>query len=301
MAKFSEQTLDNWRKPASESEEQKISNAISMIKDAVNSHEILKTKSTEFIIQGSYGNNTNVRLDSDIDVCVMLKDTFFSIYREGANSEMYGFTDGTNSYEDYKKWIIEALVKKFGQENLKIGNKSIKINSNTYRVQADVVPAFQYRNYTNDKNNDPQNYTEGIKFISSQGEEVINYPKIHIENGISKNTDTNRKYKRTVRLFKRIKYKMIEEGHSVSNSITSFLIESLLWNTPNYVFVTSENWNSILKNSITHLYNQTLSDEYCKDWGEVSEHFFLFHNARKWNRIDVNNFLVQLWNYLELE
>ena len=49
MAKYSEETLNSWRKPASESEEQKISNAISMIKDAVNSHDILKDNDIEFI------------------------------------------------------------------------------------------------------------------------------------------------------------------------------------------------------------------------------------------------------------
>ena len=51
MAKYSEETLDAWRKPASETEEQKISNAISMIKDAVNAHDSLKNKDIEFIVQ----------------------------------------------------------------------------------------------------------------------------------------------------------------------------------------------------------------------------------------------------------
>lgn len=98
MTKFSEQTLDTWRKPSSKSEEQKISNAITMIKAAVNSHESLKEKSTEFIVQGSYGNNTNVKLDSDIDVCVMLKNTFYPEYRDGTTDADYGFTNGADNF-----------------------------------------------------------------------------------------------------------------------------------------------------------------------------------------------------------
>ncbi len=300
MAKFSEETLDNWRKPASESEEQKISNAITMIKDAINAHEILKPKSTEFIIQGSYGNNTNIKIDSDIDVCVMLKETFYTHYPDGKTDGDYGFTAGTNSFTDYRKWIVEALNKKFGNENIDAsGNKSIKVHSNTYRVQADVVPAFQYRNYQNDKSNNADNFIEGIKFFSLQSEEVINYPKIHVENGVKKNTNTGRSYKRTVRLYKRIRNKMIEDKLPVPDSIRSFLIEGLLWNTPDAIFNNAKTWNDLLRNSILHIYKHTKDENLSKDWGEVSEHFYLFHNERKWKREHVTNFLTQMWNYLE--
>jgi Nucleotidyltransferase domain len=302
MAKYSEETINNWRQPASESEEQKISNAITMIKDAINAHEILKPLSTEFVIQGSYGNNTNIRVDSDIDVCVMLKETFYTNYPDCKTDSDYGFKEGTNSFTDYRKWIVEALNKKFGKENVDAsGNKSIKVHSNTYRVQADVVPAFQYRNYQYDKSNDADNFIEGIKFFALQGEEVINYPKIHVENGITKNTNTGRSYKRAVRLYKRIRNRMIEDKLPVPESIRSFLIEGLLWNTPDSIFNNAKTWNDLLRNSILHIYKHTKDEELSKDWGEVSEHFYLFHNGRKWNREHVAIFLTQMWKYLEYQ
>lgn len=191
------------------------------------------------------------------------------------------------------------MIAKFGSGNVTVGNKSIKIKSNSYRVQADVVPAFQYRNYSNDTRNDPNNFIEGIKFFSSQGEEIVNYPKVHIKNGIGKNTSTHRRYKRAVRLYKRIRNKMIEDGLPVPNSIKSFLIEGLLWNTPNNIFNDAQSWNDLLKNSIVHIYNHTKEEDKSEDWGEVSEYFYLFHSGRKWNREHVTNFLVQMWNYLE--
>ena len=299
MPAFNEQTLDNWRKPPSENEEQKISNAISMIKDAVKAHDKLKDKNIEFVIQGSYGNNTNVKLDSDIDVCAMLKDTFYSEYREGATDKDYGFTDGGNSFDDYKGWVIEAMINKFRHQHVTTGNKSIEIRSNTYRVQADVVPAFQYRNYKYEKNNNIDNFIEGIKFFSSDNTPITNYPKVHVENGITKNNNTQRSYKRTVRLYKRVRNKMIEDGITVSGNIRSFLIEGLLWNVPNNIFTSANTWNETLRETIIVLYNSTKTEEGCKEWGEVSEHFYLFHTHRKWNREDTNAFLVQMWNYLE--
>lgn len=298
MPAFNEQVLDNWRKPASDSEEQRISNAITMIKSAVKSHDILKTKDIEFIIQGSYGNNTNVKLDSDIDVCAMLKDTFYTEYREGATDKDYGFTEGTNGYDSYKGYIIEAAQKKFGKENVNPGNKAIYIESNSYHLHADVIPAFQFRNYIYEKYNNANNFIEGIKFFSGNTV-IINYPKVHMENGISKNNDTLRKYKRSVRLYKRIRNKMIEDGMAVSGNLRSFLIEGLLWNVPSNIFTNSNTWNDTLRNTIVSLYNSTNTEEGCKDWGEVSEHFYLFHSGRKWNRTDTNAFLVQMWNYLE--
>lgn len=299
MPAFNEQALDTWRKPPSENEEQKISNAITMIKDAVKAHDKLKDKNIEFFIQGSYGNNTNVKLDSDIDVSVVLKDTVFCQYREGASNKDYGFTDSATTYSDYKSWVIEAMIKKLGNEQIIAGNKSIQIKSNSYHVHADVVPAFQFRNYRYEKNNNPNDFYEGIKFISSEGKEIINYPKRHIANGIAKNDNTLRRYKRTVRLFKRIRNKMIEDGIPVSGNIRSFLLECLLWNVPNNIFTTSDKWNDILRYSIISLYNSLKTEEGCKTWTECSELFYLFHSERKWNREDTNAFLVQMWNYLE--
>lgn len=299
MPKYTEETLDSWRKPASETEDQKIANAISMIKDAIHSDKVLKDKNIEFIVQGSYGNNTNIRIDSDVDVCAMLKDTFYSEYRTGVTKEDYGFIDSSNSYSNYKKAIVDALVRKFGEANVKVGNKAIEIKSNTYRVQADVVAAFQYRNYTQDIKNDPENFVEGVKFYALDSQEIINYPKIHVSNGIKKNDATGRRYKRCVRLYKRIRNAMIDSGLPVPSNMKSFLIEGLLWNTPNATFTNTKTWNDLLRETIIFLYNKTKDDASCKDWGEVSEKFYLFHSDRKWTRNDVNVFLYQMWNFLE--
>lgn len=297
--KYTEDNLNNWTKRSSDTEQQKIDNAISMIKDAINNHAELKDKDIEIFAQGSYANNTNVRIESDVDVNIMLKDTFYDKYKEGKTRDDYGFTEGTNNYDDYKREVLKAVQNKFGIDNIIVGNKSFKIGSNTYRVEADVVPSFQYRDYSYDENNDPKNFIEGTKFFDRDDTEVINYPKIHISNGITKNNDTARRYKRLVRIFKRIKYKMIDDGISVSENITSFLLECLIWNLPNSKLNDYDTWTERVKQAIIYLLNKAKSADDCKDWGEVSERFFLFHSGRKWTVSVVNQFLNQLWNYLE--
>ena len=77
--------------------------------------------------------------------------------------------------------MIKALISKFGAESVSIGNKCININSNSYHVNADVVPCFQYRNYRYIGSRSSEKFVEGIKFFTSNGNyEVINYPKVQI-------------------------------------------------------------------------------------------------------------------------
>ena len=92
---------------------------------------------------------------------------------------------------------------------------------------------------------------------------------------------------------------MVEDGESVNQNITSFLLECLVWNVPNWIFNDYDTWTNRLKESIRFLYNTTKEDKDCKDWGEVSDLLYLFHSGRKWSRADVNAYLLNLWCYLE--
>jgi hypothetical protein len=161
-------------------------------------------------------------------------------------------------------------------------------------VETDVVPTFKYRLYF-----DSGNFVEGVKFKADSGIYVINYPLQHIKNGKQKNSETQRRFKRLTRIFRRIRYKMIDEKILVGDKITSFLMECLVWNVPNDILNENETWNDRLKQAIISLYGCTTEDEKCKAWGEVSEVLYLFHPGRKWTRADVNSYLVAMWSYLE--
>jgi hypothetical protein len=294
MAKFTEETLNNWRYPASDTEETKLANAEKMVREAIADSEELKNKSTEIFGQGSYANDTNVKINSDIDINVCLSDTIFIQIPEGKKQEDFGYSDSDYKFSEYKDAVERALVKKFGRKDVVRNDKCITVLANTYRVEADVVPTFKYN-----RHDDNGGKAIGTKFITDEGYPVINYPLQHIENGKLKNSQTQRRFKRLTRIFKRLRYKMIEDKIPVSDNITSFLIECLLWNVPNKVFNDYDTWTERLKQSIIFLYNNTKEDKDCKEWGEVSELLYLFHSGRKWSREDVNSFLLQAWKYLE--
>lgn len=291
MGQYSEETLCSYCSAVSDTEQARIENAKSMIKSAINDSSEFQGLEYEIFEQGSYANNTNIKVESDIDICVMLTSTFFCNYPDGKTNSDYEHTSGTITYNDYKQRVVRALNKKFVND-IKIGNKSINIRSNSYRVNADVVIAFQYRDYKRLDSNNKDVYTEGIKFISSNNDIIVNYPKEHIKNGISKNKLTGLKYKKLVKIFKTIKGDITND-----DKISSFLIEALIWNTPNNVF-NYTNWSEITQETIRWLYWE-INNNKCSAWGEVSECLYLFNNNRKWTQEDAKDFLLKMWHHME--
>ena len=296
MAKFSEETLNGWRKPPSDSEETKLTNAENRIRQAIAKSDDLKAFEISVFGQGSYANDTNVRLESDVDINVCCTSTFFAQYNKGGvTDQTFGYVSSSQTYDDFKEKVRKALVAEFGSANVRVKNKCFSISENTTRVKADVVPTFELRRFDDAIEG---HVIKGVKYYSGKGEEVINYPLQHIANGKQKNTATQKRYKRVVRIFKKVRYKMIDDGIQVSSHITSFLLECMVWNVPDSVFNLNDNWTKRVKDAIIYIYGQTKNEDDCREWGEVSELLYLFRGSRKWTVKDVNEYMVQMWNYM---
>jgi len=298
MAKYSEDTLTSWTKPPSDSEQTRLETSERMVREAIREDEKLSKKSTETFGQGSYANDTNVRLNSDIDINVRYTGGyFFDLPKDKTEADMGIDKDGPSGYSfsEYKNDVEAALVKKFGRDQVKRNDKCITIIGTAQRIQTDVVPTWNYRRY-----NDNKTYVLGAKFVPDKPTSAItNFPKQHIENAIKKNSNTQRRFKRLTRLHRKLRYKMKDDGLTFNANITSFLLECLVWNVPNRIMNDYDTWTDRLKQSIIYIHEQTKEESTCKEWGEVSELLYLFHSGRKWSRTDVNEYMVQLWNYLE--
>ena len=93
--RYSESVLQSWKSPLSQTEEQRVENTVRMIREAVTSYFKLSDCSMSIFAQGSYANNTNVRQNSDVDICIMSTSTVFCNYVEGKTDKDYGYTPGT--------------------------------------------------------------------------------------------------------------------------------------------------------------------------------------------------------------
>lgn len=286
--KFTEEQLKQYAAPLSDTENQKCLNAIEMVRDALKElgftddnkriqkmHEdtyaysldmrsIYGTRKVRLFVQGSYANNTNVRTQSDVDIAVVQEDVFTTEYRTAASGlpqsdDDYNFSTVAPSEKSFKDEVQECLERKFGRD-VERKNKSIKIHGNSYRKDADSVPCRRYRDYRNDYRKDESNYVRGIVIYPDAGGRIINYPEQHIENGKMKNNDTNRYYKKMVRIIKKMRYLMCESGYKEAEQVSSFGLESLLWNLPNSLFMKYTMYRFEFEEIVDYLY--THKDEF---------------------------------------
>lgn len=266
--KYTEKQICKMASPISQSEDEKCKNAIRMVRDAMKKlnytddgkdirsyiaesysyaldlRQQYNGKKITLLVQGSYANKTNIPAESDVDVAVILESTFVTKYRTGVTDSNYGFTDGTFSVSELKDEVQKALNQHFGYRGVERHDKCIKVTGNTYRVDADVVPAYRHRDYSNDYRNDANNYIGGIEIRPDSGGRIINYPEQHIKLGVTKNKVTKYNFKKCVRIIKEMREDMAENGCSISSKISSFGLESLLWNVDESAYT---KYSSILR------------------------------------------------------
>jgi len=142
-----EDVFCTWGGPPSATEQTKCENAERAVRKAIDASAKLNTRSIEVFVQGSYANRTNVRQDSDVDICVLCDDVFFTDYTlsEGLNDAALGYKTAAYTYANFKNDVEAALKDYFGKDSVTRGNKAFDVHANTYRVDADVVPCLEHR------------------------------------------------------------------------------------------------------------------------------------------------------------
>ena len=183
----------------------------------------------------------------------------------------------------------------FGSPSVSPGNKAFNIKESSYHVEADVAPFFEHRRYGANKL-----YISGVELRPDNGGRVINWPEQHYENGVNKNDLTERNFKAGVRILKSLAIDMEDNGIASAKQISGFLIECLMWNVPNDNFGYNT-YKKIMRACLAHLFNNTLSDEKCTEWGEVSELNYLFRGTQKWTREQAHSFISSAWDYVGFE
>jgi hypothetical protein len=196
-------------------------------------------ENVEVFLQGSYGNDTNVYAESDVDIVILYNNAFFHNADElddvQRNAFKSSYSDSAYGYHAFREHVRIALQAGFGN-NVKPGKKAIKIAGSGSRRNADVVPAFVYKKFFAFKSPFDQNAAEGIAFYTSDNKLIVNYPKQHSENCTRKHQNTGMQFKPLVRIFKNIRNKLVEEKLIKPGDAPSYFVEGLLYNVPDFYF-----------------------------------------------------------------
>lgn len=289
-----ETKLAGWTGPSSNSEQDKQDRTERMIRAAIQEHAAFDDCTLKVYAKGSYANNTNVKSDSDVDIVVQSNEsTYWDEASPGAHPATSKTYTGIWTPSKLRAELVTALSSKFPNYVDTSGSTAIRIDSNTARVEADIVPAFNYKYYFAGGN-----HRLGSRVYKKDGSFLTNYPDQQLANGRIKNNATGARYKKVVRIMKRVENVMVEGGHH--REVPSFFMECLVYNCPNDI-LTRATWTDIIREVIVHIWHElegTEPTESSKRWLEPNEIKYLFHPSQPWTRHDGRDFVKAAWNYL---
>ena len=195
------------------------------IRRALAAHKDLSQFKCDVFLQGSYTNDTNLGGDSDVDVVVRLSSKLKPAVAalRGKRLEQNGshkFVHG--QWKAYRDEALIALRARFGNP-VKSGRKTLKVPKGRIPADADVVVTVSYM--------------QGIGFyLADEKRWVVSFPQQHHARGAKKEKATSYRFKRTTRMFKAARNRLVERGTLKRGNAPSYFIECLLYNVPDELF-----------------------------------------------------------------
>ncbi|MTD28559.1 nucleotidyltransferase domain-containing protein [Erwinia sorbitola] len=254
-------------------------------------------KSYDIFLQGSYGNDSNVYKESDVDIVIKLNDIWqrdiSGLSHEETTLYQNFFSNSAYGAADFRRDVYHNLYRSFSND-VEQKLKAITIKGNANRRKADVIAAISYRRYNRFRSLSDQRFDEGICFYTLTGEEIINYPKMHSINFTQKHKNTLNNFKPFVRIIKNIRNRLVNDGVISKDTAPSYFLEGLLYNVPSEYFACS--YSSSFVNIINWLLKEDKNKFVC-----ANEQYYLFHESSSvcWRSEQCEKFLssvVDLWN-----
>jgi hypothetical protein len=198
------------------------------------------SRSFSTYLQGSYGNDTNIWADSDVDVVICTSSVFYYDLANLDASASKRFESqypgsATYSYHQFKGEVVKWLTSNYGNA-VRPGSKAVRIVGSGNRRDADVLPAAEFRHYWSFEDAASENYATGIVFWTVDGRRIVNFPKQHALNCTAKHQRTSSWFKPTVRVFKNMRNRMVIDGVLEEGVAPSYYVEGLLSNVADSCF-----------------------------------------------------------------
>jgi hypothetical protein len=255
------------------------------------------SRSFDICLQGSYGNDTNIRADSDVDIVIQLNSTFHrdlsKLTPEQVQAYQQAFSNATYTFSEFRRDVITQLQRKYGSQEVTPGNKSIKLHAAPGRLGSDIVVCCEYRDYHLFRSVYDQRYDEGIFFITPAGHNIINYPKLHSKNSTAKHQNTGGLFKPMARILKNMRGCLVDDGIVSGDIAPSYFIEGLLYNVPDEKF--SGDFGETFCSCVNWFLQVDRSEFVCPN----RKHWLFGTSSVQWDEGNCTQFLsalTDLWN-----
>ena len=176
-------------------------------------------------LQGSYKNDTNLGGESDVDVVVQLNHRLRPRVAKLSGQQLQEDASHQGTYQRWKSFrdhALKAMRARFGNA-AKSSRKTLKVPKGRIPADADLVVTLRYR--------------EGIAFyLPDERRWVVSFPQQHHARGVRKERATRNRFKRTIRMFKAARNRLVETKALTKDDAPSYFIECLLYNVPENLF-----------------------------------------------------------------
>ena len=195
------------------------------IREALDAYKGVSQYKYEVFLQGSYKNDTNLGGDSDVDVVVRLSSKLKPAVAALAGEQLQ--KDGSHRFvhqhwESFRNEALKAMRARFGKA-AESGRKTLKVPKGKIPADADLVVTVSHR--------------EGIAFyLSDERRWVVSFPQQHHDRGLKKEEAANKRFKRTIRMFKAARNRLVYKKVLTKDDAPSYFIECLLYNVPDGLF-----------------------------------------------------------------
>lgn len=291
------------RRP-SDNENAKRDNTERQIREALAAYKPLHGRPYRVYAKGSYANNTNVRLNFDVDIAVEYYGYFYSelaFELKDRPDSAVGIVTSSDPYTraEFKNDISVALKTAYGSSAITPGRIAYRVRENKTTLPADVVPSWEYRRYDGfDIYGQPIVHV-GSRVYPSDGGYINNFPKVQVEKGTAKNNRTGRRYKRMVRCLKKVQMLLIDDG-TLKEELPSYLIECVVYNVPDVRFA-DESYLTNFRGVVSYLWGETRETGNWNDWHELHELMYLFRGGRDWTPTQVHTLASRAWDAVGVE
>jgi hypothetical protein len=254
-------------------------------------------KKFTIFLQGSYGNDTNIFKESDVDVITRLDSIFTYDINNLPDDQKAAFQAvhpaAVYTHKHFREHVLEVLTDRFGDDVVP-GTKAVMIKPFHNRRKTDVLIATQHRKYSSYYCLGNETQITGISFHKLDGTRVVNYPRQHRENLVKKNQATSEWFKHIIRIWKNARQQMIDAKMIEASVAPSYYLEGLLYNAPNNLYGKS------YENTIVNVLNWVLEADRSSFLCANEQYPLLDGNADvTWNSQNCDAYLcglVELWH-----
>ena len=209
-----------------------------VVRDALLASLALARRDVRVYMQGAHADDTLIRVDDPVDIVV----------EGGGASYLYGFAsevsaaaraqvEAANAAGSWDYWQFNGEVKEALRASfpgaVRDGDRSLRVMHTSLSVMmaqapAEVTIALPYRHYGG-----ADAWTPGVTFFTRKFDQVVQFPRLHLERGAAKDRETGGHYHATVRVAKQLRDYLCDVMALQRGVAPSYYLECLLWNVPN--------------------------------------------------------------------